>query len=521
MNQTALLPIALLLPLAAILAHAIIKSGNGGQESGKAGPGANAAHARLALAFQWVYGGVLAATAWVGFNGSIIAKAADMRLGVTHIVLSPTLYLDGRNAPFILLLGLCLPLIFTWLRDKEGRYGASYYVAANLLSLSLAGVFLSDSLLLFYLFWELALIAAYFWIGMHGRASIHAGSVYGALIRFVLITLVGSLPMLLSIVALCAAADRDPGISGIAALLPSLSGVLRWWIFGGFLLAFAVKLPLLGLHGWLRDTYNVSAPACRAVLSALMSKMGAYGLILVLAQGFPEECRAIAPQLQILCVMGALYGGLLCLAQDRLVDILIYSSLSHLSLIGLGVFSGAGAGGLETTGITGAIFQVFNHGLLMAALFAFDARISRNGESPALSSQAGLRSGQRRLAAVLLTAVFASASLPGLSNFAGEILVLYAAYGSSPWLTFLATLGALITAAAMVRAFHKIFLGTRSGHEAPGFVQAKDITTGETALALGLFAFWLVLGLYPMLFIQPVEKALLAIGAIRGVAGLP
>ena len=514
MTPNALLPIALLLPLLAMVAHGLMKSG-------AAGHAGNAAHARFNLAFQWIYGAVLSATAIIGFNASFLAQAATMPLGVTHIDITPTLYLDGRNAPFLLLLGLCLPLVFTWLRDKESRYGASYYVAANLLSLSLAGVFLSDSLILFYLFWELALVAAYFWIGMHGKASIHAGSVYGALIRFVLVTLVGSLPMLLSIVALCAAANRDPGISGIAALLPSLSSVLRWWIFGGFLLAFAVKLPLLGLHGWLRDTYNVSAPACRAILSALMSKMGAYGLILVLAQAFPEECRTIAPQLQMLCVMGALYGGLLCLAQDRLVDILVYSSLSHLSLIGLGVFAGAGAGGLETTGLTGAIFQVFNHGLLMAALFAFDARISRNGESPALSSQAGLRSGQRRLAAVLLTAVFASASLPGLSNFAGEILVLYAAYGSSPWLTFLATLGALITAAAMVRAFHKIFFGARSGHEAPGFIQAKDITTGETALALGLFAFWLVLGLYPMLFIQPVEKALLAIGAFRGVAGLP
>jgi NADH-quinone oxidoreductase subunit M len=265
------------------------------------------------------------------------------------------------------------------------------------------------------------------------------------------------------------------------------------------------------------------------MLSALMSKMGAYGLILVLAQAFPEECHAIAPQMQVLCVLGALYGGLICLAQDRLVDVLVYSSLSHLSLIGLGVFAGAGADGaavagslkVETTGLTGALFQVFNHGLLMAALFAFDARISRNAESPALSAQGGLRSGQRRLAAVLLFAVFASASLPGLSNFAGEILVLFAAFASSPWLTFLATLGALITAAALVRAFHRIFLGTRQGQEAPGFSQAPDLGVPETGLALALFLGWLVLGLYPMLLIQPVEKALLAVGALRGVAGLP
>lgn len=518
--MNALLLIPLLLPLLAILIHAVLC-----HAVPPTGPRrGNASHARFNLAFQWVYGAALALIAWIGFRTGLLARAETFSLGVTHIDFSPALYLDGRNAPFLLLMGMALPLVFTWLHDREGRYGASYYISANLLSLSLAGVFLADSLLLFYLFWETALVAAYFWIGLHGRASVHAGSVYGALVRFVLVTLVGSLPMLLSIAALCAAADRDPGVTGLAALMPQIPPVLRGWIFGGFLLAFAVKLPLLGAHGWLRDTYNVSAPACRAVLSALMSKMGAYGLILVLAQGFPEECRAIAPALQLLCVAGALYGGLICLAQDRLVDILVYSSLAHLSLIGLGVFSGAGAQGVETTGLTGALFQVFNHGLLMAALFAFDARISRSGESPSLSAQAGLRGGQRRLAAVLLFAVFASASLPGLSNFAGEILVLYAAFTTSPWFTFLATLGALITAAAMVRAFHGIFLGKRQGHDSSGFVQAQDLGVGETSLALGLFACWLLLGLYPMLFIHPVEKALLqsgVAGALRGLTGLP
>lgn len=518
--MAALLLLALLAPLLPIAGHAILRARSGSDRE------ANLDHARLDLGFQWIYGPFLAVLGWAGLHGAFAAEAGPFTLGVTQLLIKPALYLDGRNAAFLALMGLTLPLVFTWLRDREGRYGASYYIAANLLSLSLVGVFLSDSLLLFYLFWEVALIAAYFWIGLHGKASIHAGSVYGALIRFVLVTLLGSLPMLLSIVALCAAAGRDPGLSGLAALVPTLPPILRWWVFGGFLLAFAVKLPLLGVHGWLRDTYNVSAPACRAILSALMSKMGAYGLILVLAQGFPEECRALAPQLQVLCVMGALYGGLLCLAQDRLVDILIYSSLSHLSLIGLGVFAGAGAGTLETTGLTGAVFQVFNHGLLMAALFAFDARIAKNGESPSLSAQAGLRSGQRRLAAVLLVAIFASASLPGLSNFAGEILVLFAAFASSPWLTFLATLGALITAAALVRAFHRIFLGVRTAHGEHGaapFAQAPDLSVGETALALSLTGFWLVLGLYPMLFIQPVEKALLSVGttAFRAAAGIP
>lgn len=511
----AFLPLAILFPLAALILHGSAPSRDGASKF------ANLRQAKAALFFQWAYGAFLVWLSVVAMSvpEGLFLRGRSVTLGYTGLSLEPTLYLDSRNAPFLLLLGLCLPLIFTWLRDKDGRYGPSYYVSANLLTLSLAGVFISDSLLLFYLFWETALLGAYFWIGMHGRANIHSGSVYSALIRFFLFTLVGSMPMLVSIVALCAAAGKDPGVNGIAAIVNAMPPGQRWWVFAGFALAFAVKLPLLGFHGWLRDTYNVSAPACRAVLSALMSKMGAYGLILVLAPGFAPEIARLAPYLQVLCVMGAVYGALLCLAQDRLIDILVYSSLSHLSLVALAVF--ASSGDVATTGLTAAIFQVFNHGLIMAALFAFDARISTTGDSPLLSATGGLRNGQRRLAAVLLTAIFASASLPGLSNFAGEILVLFTAFRSSPWLTFLASAGALIGAAALVRAFHKIFLGTGKGNEGAGFTQAADFSVGETGLALCLIALWLVLGLYPMLFIQPVEKTILTIGAAGGLAGLP
>jgi NADH-quinone oxidoreductase subunit M len=516
----ALLPFAILLPFAAMILHGAAPA-RGGRPGAEGVPDRNRAQARAALAFNWAYGAfltVISVMAMASPHGLRIAGRAAP-LGLTGFKVEPALYLDGRNAPFLLLLGLCLPLVFTWLRDKDGRYGPSYYVSANLLVLSLAGVFLSDSLLLFYLFWETALLGAYFWIGLHGRANIHSGSVYSALIRFFLFTLVGSLPMQVSIIALCAAAGGDPGINGILATASSLDGDRRAWIFAGFLLGFAVKLPLLGFHGWLRDTYNVAAPACRALLSGVMSKMGAYGLILVLAQGFPEECLRYAPQLQVLCVAGAVYGAMLCLAQDRLIDILVYSSLSHLSLLALGVFTAAGD--TYSTGLSGAIFQVFNHGLIMAALFAFDARIGTGGESPALSATGGLRSGQRRLAAVLLTAIFASCSLPGMSNFAGEILVLFSAFRSSPWLTFLASIGALVGAAALVRGFHQVFLGRGKRQEMPGFTQAPDFSVGETGLGLALIALWVALGLYPMLFLRPVENTLLSPGAFRGMAFLP
>src|SRR5690606_23806063 len=429
---------------------------------------------------------------------------------------------DARGALFLLLLGLCPPVVLTLLRrvrsvDAAGRDARSQDVAAWALSFGLAGVFLVDSLLMLYFFWEASLIAVYFWIGMHGRRNRFGGAVYPALMRFVLFTLAGSLPLLASVAAVCAANFRDPGLSGLPATVAHLSDTARNWVFLGFLLGFAVKLPLFGFHGWLRDTYNVAPPACRALLSAAMSKMGAFGLLLVLAPAFAAELSQYAPLLLTLAVIGALYGGVLMLAQDRLIDMLAYASLSHLSILALGIFSSAASlptVSSTTAGFSGAAMLVFSHALVMAFLFALDARALSGSGAGAGSVErgvhAGLRARQPRLYAFLLLAVFASASLPGLNNFPGEVLTLFAAYTVSPWLALAAGLGALIGAAALVRLLHNVWLGT-PGDEAAARPEtphiAPDLSRSETVLAVSVTALWLVFGLYPMLLLPPLERA--------------
>ncbi len=475
-------------------------------------------------AITWAWGAFAAAVACMALcqQQVLTLEWPHIALFGGSIDLAPRLMLNASNAVFLLLLGLAQIIVFGLLRDKEGRYGRSYYISAHLMAGSLAGLFLCDSLLLFYLFWELALVAAYFWIGMHGRPSFFSGSVYNTLMRFVLMTLAGSLPMLASMAVILANDGRDPGLSDLAGAVADLSKPTQGWVFLGFLLGIGVKLPMLGLHGWLRDTYSVAPPACRAMLSAVMSKMGAFGLIFVLAQGFPDQCYTYGAYLQIWAVLGVIYGAALCLAQERLVDILAYSSLSHLGLLALGVFASVKAGIPASTGYTGALLQVFNHGLIMAFLFALDARVMRSEESPDIGLLSGLRSGQRRLSALFLTGIFASASLPGLSNFAGEILVYFVAFKSSPWLTFLAATGALIGAAALMRAFHKAFLGKAPATERPGYVQAADLNLWETGLGVALIGLWLILGLYPMLLIAPIEKSLVVLGLSGfGSTGLP
>lgn len=473
--------------------------------------------ARMSLVFAWVYASfaVLASVAAMSAPAPLTAAGSAFRIGVPGFEFQPRLFLDGRSALFLLLLGLCLPVVFTFLRDREGRYGKSYYAAAWMLAFSLAGVFLADSLLLFFLFWETSLLAVYFWIGLHGRPDARGNAVYPVLLRFVLITLAGSLPMLVSIGAVCAESFRDPGLQGLAATVARLEAGTRAWVFLGFFLGFAVKLPLFGFHGWLRDTYNVAPAACRALLSAAMSKMGAFGLILILAPAFAEELTRFATPLQILAAAGAVYGGVLMLSQKRLLDLLAYGSLSHLSLIALGVFASVSAGAAATSGISGAVLLAFNHALIMVLLFSLDARVLRGGESPDRELLAGLRERQGRLFAFLLLAAFASASLPGLNNFPGEVLIFFAAFKASPWLAFLGGLGAILGAAAMVRVIHQIFLGVPAVAQ-PGAEPAPDLNRAETGVALGMTALWIALGLYPMLLLGPVEKAVSLVHSLGG-----
>ncbi|HLU70327.1 MAG TPA: proton-conducting transporter membrane subunit, partial [Fibrobacteria bacterium] len=374
------------------------------------------------------------------------------------------------------------------------------------------------------------------------------GAVYPALMRFVLFTLAGSLPLLASVAAVCAANFRDPGLSGLPATVAHLSDAARNWVFLGFLLGFAVKLPLFGFHGWLRDTYNVASPACRALLSAAMSKMGAFGLLLILAPAFSAELARYAPILLTIATVGALYGGILMLAQDRLLDVLAYASLSHLSILALGVFSSAATLSTlasTTAGFSGAAMLALSHALLMAFLFSLDARALSGPGSAERGLHVGLRARQPRLYAFLLLAVFASASLPGLNNFPGEVLTLFAAYTVSPWVAFAAGLGALIGAAALVRLVHNAWLGARAdgipaaaaadvtppagatatatptepatsaaGPRLPEVEPAApDLSRSETALAVFAAALWLVFGLYPMLLLRPLERAFTLIHA--------
>lgn len=414
----------------------------------------------------------------------------------SNFILAPSFYLSPLNAPLVALTGLTTAFVVLLLgdwHDTNLRYTASLWV----LVLGLTGTFLSDSVILFYVFFETSLMGAYFWIGFYGRKNAEGGAdSRPGLTRFLLFTLVGSLSMLVSIAFLCSG-GKDVRFSELPALLGDYSPSVRRLVVLGFLAAFAVKMPLFGLHGWLRETYLGAPPAARAILSAVMSKLGAFGLLLAslyMGTAFQE----MAPFIAVVAAIGVVYGGLVSLSRETILDAAVYSSLCHLNLIALGLAVFSGSAG-DASVAAAAVLQMFNHGLIMAAILVYDARVQSEAAS-------GLREYARRLSMMFLFALFAAISLPGLSSFPAEVILLYASFKFSPYAAAAAALGLLLAAAALIRIYHKHYLGAFRG-------QAEAVARGELSikeiLPGALFAVvWIVLGLWPGILLSPISAAL-------------
>lgn len=414
----------------------------------------------------------------------------------SSFIVAPSFYLSALNAPLVALTGLTAAFTVLLLGDHHDtnmRYTTSMWV----LLLGLVGTFVSDSIILFYVFFETALMGAYFWIGFYGRKNAEGGAdSRPALTRFFLFTLVGSLSMLVSVAFLCSG-GKDVRFSELPALLGDYSPGVRRMVVLGFLAAFAVKMPLFGLHGWLRETYLGAPPAARAILSAVMSKLGAFGLLLV-AVYMGSAFREMAPAIAVVAAAGIVYGGLISLSRDTILDAAIYSSLAHLNLIALGLAVFTGTSGDASTAAA-AVLQMFNHGLIMAAVLVYDARLQSEGST-------GLREHAPRLSMMLLFALFAAISLPGLSSFPAEVVLLYASFKFSPWAALAAAFGLLLAAAALIRVYHRHYLGAFKGQAegaAKSELQIKDILPGALFAAI-----WLVLGFYPALLLTPIASAL-------------
>ncbi|TMD68934.1 MAG: NADH-quinone oxidoreductase subunit M, partial [Chloroflexi bacterium] len=297
----------------------------------------------------------------------------------------------------------------------------NYMAFMLLLESGIIGVFLSTNLFLFYIFWEVMLIPAYFLVGSWGGER----RIYAAF-KFVLYTSLGSLLMLAGIIAVGYFHQQTAGGSytlDLATLLNSkLNNTVQIWLLLAFAAAFVVKVPFVPFHSWLPDTYSEAPAPVTALLAGAMSKTAAYGFLRFCLQLFPSAAHTLAPLFNTLAVISILYCAVLALVQTDLKRLLGYSSISHLGIIMLGIFA------FNTQGIEGSVLQMVNHGITIVALFLIVGLIEAQTGTRNIKDFGGMARRVPVMATVLLIATLSSLGLPGLNSFAGEFLALLGAF---------------------------------------------------------------------------------------------
>src|SRR5499427_1048341 len=341
---------------------------------------------------------------------------------------------DGLSTLLILLTTMMgfIAILSSWNAITERV--KEYYIFLLVLQSGMIGAFMALDFMLSFLRWEVMLVRMYFLIGTRGGAN----RLYSA-IKFFLYTLVGSVIMLLGILALYFAYHNDPANLGAYTFditkyrHYALAANLQWWVFLAFFCGFAVKVPMFPLHTWLPDAHTDAPTAGSVILAAVMLKMGTYGFLRFSLPILPEGTRAFVPMMVLLSIIGIVYGALVALAQKDWKRLVAYSSVSHMAMVMLGMFA------LNPIGLTGSVIQQINHGISTGALFLLVGVVYERRHTREISEYGGLSKVMPAFAAVFLVMTMSSIGLPTLNGFIGEFLILQGAFAHSiMWAAFAA-----------------------------------------------------------------------------------
>ncbi|HUQ23564.1 MAG TPA: NADH-quinone oxidoreductase subunit M [Gaiellaceae bacterium] len=359
-----------------------------------------------------------------------------------------------------------------WVDRERGR---AYHGLLLFLMGAITGVFTSQDLLLFYVFFEAMLIPLYVLIGVWGGPRR-----LRATVTFVIYTMAGSLLMLAAIIVF--------GLSQGTFSLPDSGTSSNEWVFLGFLAAFAVKAPIFPFHGWLVDAYREAPAEVAAILSGVVSKAAVYGLLIVISKFDQSVLHDFQPYILAFAAIGLVYGSLLAFRAPDIRSVTAYSSMAQMGLIVLGIFS------LTTVGVTGAVVQSVAHGLVSATLFLLAGMVETRTGTSAFAGLGGMARGRPAFATVLMATGIIALAVPGSVAFAGEFLILAGVY-TVGWGWAAVGAGAIVLAAMyMLRLISAVL------HRAPGAdvrEDARDLRPFELALVVPLVAALLFLSAWP------------------------
>src|ERR1700733_1354431 len=403
---------------------------------------------------------------------------------------------DGLSTLLILLTTMmgAIAVLSSWTAITERV--KEYYIFLLVLQTGMLGAFMSLDFLLFFLFWEVMLVPMYFLIGIWGSAN----RLYSA-IKFFLYTLVGSVVMLLGILALYFYNHTVTGVYTFDVTLFHKLNVpydLQWWIFLAFFLGFAIKVPMFPFHTWLPDAHTDAPTAGSVILAAVLLKMGTYGFLRFSLPILPDATRAFVPMVALLCIIGIVYGALVALAQKDWKRLVAYSSVSHMGLVMLGMFA------LNPVGITGSMVQQLNHGISTGALFLIVGIVYERRHTREISEYGGLSKVMPVYAAIFLIMTMSSIGLPALNGFIGEILILQGVFVANKMWAFFAGSGVVLGAAYMLYLYQRTMFGKI---ENPKNERLLDLSHREFATFAPLLILAVWMGLYPAPFLRRLETS--------------
>ncbi len=395
---------------------------------------------------------------------------------------------DGIGLTLVLMTAVLTPVVIlaSWHDGDEGRWGTGAFfgwmLALEALSIC---VFSATDVFLFYVIFEATLIPVYFLIGGFGGRQRSAAAV-----KFLIFNLFGGLLMLVAVVGLYVVSARSA--TGPTYLLSELSQVpiprdVARWMFVGFFVAFAIKAPMVPVHTWLPDAAEEGSAGTSVMLVSVLDKIGTFGMIRFCLELFPEASRWATPVVLALAVVSVLWGALAAIGQRSIPRLIAYTSVSHFGFIVLGIFV------LNSYGQSGSTLYMFNHGISTAALFLVAGFLVRRRGSTLISDYGGVEKVAPVLAGLFLVAGLSSLSLPGLSPFISEFLVLLGAFAYGWWWAAAATLGIVLAALYILLMYQR----TMTGPTRPEVAGMRDLNLREVVSLAPLVILLVVLGFFP------------------------
>ncbi len=430
---------------------------------------------------------------------------------IPQMGVSWALGVNALGLVMILLAVALVPLVIVagWNEDKNEAEAGTYFALMLLLEAFMVVIFAAFDVVVFYIAFEAMLIPLYLMIGRFGVGE--AAERRAAAMKFLLYSLAGGLVMLGGIVALWAAAPERSAtffrLDNLQAVAPTLSGAVQMGAFVTFLIAFAIKAPMVPVHTWLPDTAAVARPGTSVLLVGVLDKIGTFGMITLCLRLFPDAAGQSKWILCGLAVLSIIWGGLAANGQDDIMRLVSYTSVSHFGFMVLGIFIGS------EIALVGAMFYMVAHGVSIAAMFLLSGWLSRRGGTQDMNAYSGMQRVTPYLAGLWLTAGLASIALPGLSGFVPEYLVLMGTWKVNVLLAVLAVLGVIIAAVYVLMPYQRVF----TGGPAKGKEKLADLDLREKSVMAPLVAAMVVLGLWS----APLVGALTPIASDSALGAAP